>query len=142
MHTYIKEGDGRKEVKDLSWAQSKQACAIMDCFGRMIPQEGIDYDVEIVFKGANDPSVSMYMITHTEKGEWWKQYTMEMIKKYPPTVENPEQAIDESKTIEDFKKEADAAKGTASAVEPDTIIQPANASPTHDLEHHDAEVVS
>ena len=130
MHTYIREGLERKEIKSLSWAQNKQACAIMDCFGRMIPQEGVDYDVEVVFKGVDNPSVSMYVIPHTDKGEWWKRYAEVMVKKYPPTVENPEEAIDES------------AANAENPVHPDAIIQPANASPTHDLEHKDAEVVS
>ena len=67
----------------------------MDCIGRMIPQEGADYDVEVTFKGAYNPSVSMSVVPHTNKGEWWRRYVSEMIKKYPPQVENPEMSIPE-----------------------------------------------
>lgn len=130
MHVFIEDENGRRQVHQMSFVQLKQSAAVMDCFGRMIPQEGVDYDVEVVFKGVDNPSVSMYMIPHTDKGEWWKRYAEVMIKKYPPTVENPEEAIDES------------AANAENPVHPDAIIQPANASPTHDLEHKDAEVVS
>lgn len=94
MKLFVTEGVTRKEITELSFPQSKQAAAIMDCIGRLIPQEGIDYDVEVIFKGQYDPSVSMNVVPHTDKGEWWKRYVMEMIRKYPPTVENPPQAIE------------------------------------------------
>lgn len=93
MKMVLDESGVRKELEELSFQQGKQAAAIMDCIGRLIPQEGVDYDVEIVFKGKYNPSVSMSIEAHTDKGEWWKGYVMKMISKYPPTVENPPQAI-------------------------------------------------
>lgn len=95
MHVYVNDGSGNKPVPKMSYAQVKQAAAIMDCIGRMIPQEGVDYDIEIIFKGAYDPSVSMNIVPHTDKGEWWRKYVMEMIKVYPPSINNPEMAIPE-----------------------------------------------
>ena len=94
MRLLINDGSGAQEIEELSFQQGKQASAIMDSIGRMIPQEGVDYDVEIIFKSKYDPSVSMNIVSHTDKGEWWKRYVMEMIRKYPPTVENPPQAIE------------------------------------------------
>ena len=85
----------RRQVAQMSFAQTKQAAAIMDCIGRLIPQEGVDYDVEVIFKGSYNPQVSMNIVALTDKGEWWKKYVMEMIRKYPPTVENPEQSLPE-----------------------------------------------
>lgn len=105
MKLLIDEGSGRQELTELSFQQGKQASAIMDCIGRMIPQEGVDYDVEIIFKSKYDPSVSMNVVPHTDKGDWWKKYVMEMIRKYPPTVENPPQAIDESQSMADLENE-------------------------------------
>ena len=155
MNSYMDDGSGGKTPNpSLSFAQSKQAVAIMDCVARMVPHEGVDYDitlngstfdiqpltdkgqffrsfigacvsktppdipvgdgalvaiksylsslvpregvdfnVEIVFKGAYSPSVSMSVVAANERGEWWKRYIMEMIRKYPPTVENPEPSM-------------------------------------------------
>ena len=93
MRMLVDDGRGRSPLQKMSFPQTKQAAAIMDCIGRRIPQEGVDYDVEIIFNGPNDPNVSMNIAAHTDKGEWWRQYVMKMIKKYPPTVENPEPSI-------------------------------------------------
>lgn len=93
MRIFEDGGNGRKAVAKMSFPQTKQAAAIMDCIGRLIPQEGVDYDVEVVFKGSYNPSVSMNIVALTDKGEFWKKYVMEMIRKYPPTVENPDQAL-------------------------------------------------
>lgn len=97
MHIFEdkEDGKGRKHVSNMSFPQTKQAAAIMDCIGRLIPQEGVDYDVEVIFKGSYNPSVSMNIVALTDKGEFWKKYVMEMIRKYPPTVENPDQALSE-----------------------------------------------
>ena len=89
------DGKGRKHVSNMSFPQTKQAAAIMDCIGRLIPQEGIDYDVEIIFKGSYNPSVSMNIVALTDKGEFWKKYVMGMISKYPPMVDNPDQSLPE-----------------------------------------------
>lgn len=95
MRMFLSDGGIVTPVSKMTIPQAKQAAAIMDCFGRLIPQEGVDYDVEITFKGSYSPSVSMGVVAHTDKGEWWKKYVMEMIKKYPPTVQNPEPSIPE-----------------------------------------------
>jgi len=95
MRAFVNEKNVLSPVTELSFAQTKQAAAIMDCIGRMIPHEGVDYDVHIIFHGNYSPSVSMDIVPHTDKGEWWKRYVAEMIKKYPPTVENPEPSIKE-----------------------------------------------
>lgn len=93
MRMSVVDGNGKKPLLQMSFMQARQAAAIMDCLGRLIPQEGVDYDVEIVFKGAHDPGVSMNISALTDKGEWWRQYVMKMINKYPPTAENPEPSI-------------------------------------------------
>ena len=95
MRIFVQEDGVKRPVTRMTLPQSKQAAAIMDCIGRLIPQDGIDYDVEITFKGAYSPSVSMGIVAHTDKGEWWKKYVLEMIKKYPPMVQNPEPSIPE-----------------------------------------------
>lgn len=89
------DGNGKVPIRELSFVQSRQAAAIMDCIGRLIPHEGVDYDVEIIFKDKNSPSVSLNIVAHTDKGEFWRRYVMQMISKYPPTAENPEEAIKE-----------------------------------------------
>jgi hypothetical protein len=66
----------------------------------MIPQEGVDYDIEITFKGMSNPDVSISIAPHTDKGRWWRDYVLDMIKKYPPTVDNPEEAIKDRKDAE------------------------------------------
>lgn len=93
MHFFIDDGSGRAPLSELSYPQTKQAAAIMDCLGRLIPQEGVDYDANIIFKSKYNENVSLNIEPHTDKGEWWKRFVMEMIKKYPPTVEDPEPPI-------------------------------------------------
>lgn len=143
MHIYLVKDGQKTPLKNMSWAQTKQAAAIMDCFGRLIPQEGIDYDVEIDFKGEYDPSVSLNVTSQTDKGEWWKKYVAEMIKKYPPMVENPEEAIKEDNT-EDVYEQHDAeddGNREPPAVTPDDIISPQrNVRPEREVE--DAQIVS
>ena len=107
MHIFEDKGDGngRKTVSNMSFPQTKQAAAIMDCIGRLIPQEGVDYDVEVIFKGSYNPQVSMNIVALTDKGEFWKKYVMSMISKYPPMVENPEQSLPEEQQEKPEKKE-------------------------------------
>ena len=101
MRILIEGPNGLSEAADLSFQQSKQAAAIMDCVGRLIPQEGVDYDVDVILQGQYSPSVSMNIVPHTDKGVWWRRYVSEMIKKYPPSVENPKMAIEEQKGDQD-----------------------------------------
>lgn len=105
MRMLVDDGKGRRPLQQMSFPQTKQAAAIMDCIGRLIPQEGVDYDVEVIFNGSNDPNVSMNIAAHTDKGRWWKDYVMKMISKYPPTVENPEPSIPIEKDEEGPKDE-------------------------------------
>lgn len=93
MRLLVDDGSGRKPLEGMSYAQARQAAAIVDCIGRLIPQEGVDYDAKIIFKGEYDANVSLEIEPHTDKGEWWREYVMKMIKKYPPTVKNPEPSI-------------------------------------------------
>lgn len=93
MKLFLDNELGKKTLDHLSFPQTKQAVAIMDSIARFIPHEGVDYDVEITFKGDYNPSVTMKIIPITEKGVWWQQYVMEMMKKYPPSMENPEMSI-------------------------------------------------
>lgn len=78
---------GNSPTTQLSFVQSKQASAIMDCIGRLIPQEGVDYEVTVIFSGVNNPNVSLNITALTDKGEMWKDYVQTMIKKYPPVVD-------------------------------------------------------
>ena len=101
MRLMVDDGGVRKPISKMSYPQTKQAAAIADCIGRLIPHEGVDYDIEVVFKSQYSPSVSMNILPHTDKGEWWKSYVMSMIGKYPPTVDNPPMAIDEKEEVND-----------------------------------------
>lgn len=93
MRLFVDDGGGKSPLEKMSFPQAKQAAAIMDCIGRLIPQEGVDYDVDIIFKGAYNQNVSMSIAARTDKGEWWRQYVLKMIGKYPPTVNNPEPSL-------------------------------------------------
>jgi len=95
MRIFVDEGGAKKPLAKLSYPQAKQAAAIMDCVGRLIPQEGVDYNIDIIFKSTYDQNVSMSISPMTDKGEWWRQYVLKMINKYPPTVGNPEQSLPE-----------------------------------------------
>ena len=96
MKLLVKSGDGgTTPVKEMSYMQSRQAGAIADCIGRLIPQEGVDYDMVVIFNGEADDNVQMRITPLTDKGEWWRGYVAEMIKKYPPNVENPDMSIPE-----------------------------------------------
>lgn len=93
MHFFVDDGRARKPLSNLSYPQTRQAAAIMDCIGRLIPQEGVDYDADIIFRSEYDSNVSLDIRPHTDKGEWWKRFVTEMIRKYPPSVENPEPSM-------------------------------------------------
>ena len=81
MRVVIDDGETKKPISNMSYVQSRQAIAIADCIGRLIPQEGVD------------PRLSMKIMAITDKGKWWERYVMEMIKKYPPSAENPSQSL-------------------------------------------------
>lgn len=104
MRLFVEENGSRRPIEAMALPQAKQAAAITDCIGRMIPQEGIDYDLEVIFKGRYNRDVSMNIVPHTDKGAWWMRYVAEMIKKYPPKVSNPEQAVQDV-PIEQIERE-------------------------------------
>lgn len=83
------------EMGKLSVSQLHQTAAIADCIGRLIPQEGVDYDIHIILREPTaeekqqhktPTKVSMQIIPLTDKGTWWKQYVGQMMRKYPPTT--------------------------------------------------------
>lgn len=98
MRMYVESGSGRRAVDKMTYMQERQAIAVMDALGRLVPQEGADFVVDIVFKGDNSPSVSIGITPLTDKGEFWKRYVSEMIKRYPPSPSNPPQSIVEDKS--------------------------------------------
>lgn len=55
--------------------------------GRQIPNDGVDYDVVIVFHKDNPKSVSFRIEPRNERGEFWRDYVAEMIRKYPPIAD-------------------------------------------------------
>ena len=116
MRMFLDDGTSRRPLSQMSFMQSKQAAAIVDCIGRLYPQEGVDFDVEIVFKGENSPSVSMTIVPLTDKGEWWKRYVAEAIKIYPPSVENVGQPIEE-----EFKPEPDVSEKKDEVVDAEIV---------------------
>ena len=91
----IEDGEKVLPVEHMTTAMTLQSIAVADCLGRMIPQEGVDYDMELIFSKAHESSVRMNIIPHTDKGEWWRRYVLEMIKKYPPEVTTPPSALRE-----------------------------------------------
>lgn len=116
MRLMVNDGTGQRPVQQLSFMQTKQAAAIMDAFGRYIPQEGVDYDVVITFKGEANESLSIEIAPLTEKGAWWKRYASEMLKKYPPTVENPPQAIEDEQAPDASGPSGEEVQGDAEVV--------------------------
>ena len=69
----------------MTYAQSYQARSLMECIAGLIPQEGVDYDVEIIFTGGSNTNVKMRIVAKTDKGAYWRDYVTKMISKYPPT---------------------------------------------------------
>ena len=51
--------------------------------------------------------MSMSVIPLTDKGTWWKDYVVEMIRKYPPKAENPPEAIQEDSGADGDEKPED-----------------------------------
>lgn len=101
MKVFSKNKDGaRYEISDLSFMRTKQVISVMDAIGRLIPQEGVDYSVEITFDDTNPSAVSLLIKAHTDKGELWKSYVEEMIGKYPPTINPPGEAIPDEQSEE------------------------------------------
>lgn len=102
MKVFSKNKDGaRYEVSNLSFMRTKQTISVMDAIGRLIPQEGVDYGVEITFDDTNPSAVSLGIRAYTDKGELWKSYVEKMISKYPPTSTPPGEAIPDEQSEEE-----------------------------------------
>jgi hypothetical protein len=97
------------ELEKLSVGQLHQTAAIADCLGRLIPVEGVDYDIHVILRGAHDTHVSMQIIPITDKGKWWKEYVGKMIHKYPPTTSYKADVLPDRPT--DYKEESNDNKG-------------------------------
>ena len=94
-----------RPITQLSFAQNEQARAIMAAVARLIPQEGVDYNVHIGFKGTNSPAVSVSIVPITDKGEWWKDYVTKMIRKYPPVVKYEGDVLPDNPQLTDFSEQ-------------------------------------
>lgn len=105
MKYFLVNGYEKVAIESLSFAQSKQAVAIMDAVARLIPQEGVDYDVNITFKGQYNQSVSMNIEAHTDKGEFWRQYVSQMINKYPPKMDYTGETLPENPELPEEEKD-------------------------------------
>ena len=70
MKFFMMDGEGRKEimVDQLSPLNLRQASVVADAVARLIPHEGVDYDVSISADGR------LRMFAHTDKGEAWREY--------------------------------------------------------------------
>lgn len=93
MKCFLLKDGGIIPVENLSYVQTRQAAAFVDCLGRLIPQEGVDYEVDLTFRGDAVEKVSYEIKPMTDKGAWWKNYVEKLIHKYPPKIENPEPSI-------------------------------------------------
>lgn len=90
MKLYSVDRSGKRyEMENPSYGRTRQAMAVMDAIGRLIPQEGVDYSVSITFNDAKVDDISIEIDPHTDKGEEWRDYLKVFLKKYPPTIENP-----------------------------------------------------
>lgn len=103
MKLQLLENGKTRPIESPSYVQSYQLRSLMECIARLIPQEGVDYDVVVTFKGERDPSVSMTIDSHTDKGDFWKKYVMDMIGKYPPTDVVPGVPIPDTGDVKDEK---------------------------------------
>lgn len=102
MRYILRDGQGGKvQLTELSFGQSKQAAAIVDAIGRLIPIEGVDYEVDVIFSTTDANNVSLNIVSKTDKGEWWKRYVMGFISKYPPTIEAPGEPLPDAGEVKD-----------------------------------------
>lgn len=81
MRFFAKKGDERFELdpSSLSRAETWQAAAVSDCIARMIPHEGVDYELNV-------SNSSICVIPLTDKGESWRNYVKSMMKSHPCEV--------------------------------------------------------
>ena len=73
---------------------------------RLIPEEGVDYDVRIVYKAPGSRNLKMDILVMNERGKFWKSYVMSMIRKYPPTTTYESFRLpEEAEEVEEVPKE-------------------------------------
>ena len=75
----------------------------------LLPEEGVDYDIRVVYKSSGSRNVVMDIETMNERGKFWRTYVMRMIRKYPPTTTYeserlPEDAVEVDDVPDEFKE--------------------------------------
>lgn len=86
MRLFVDDGAGRQPVSRMSFMQTKQAAAVMDGIGRLIPHQGVDYDVTI----DND---EFGMTPLTDKGAAFKEFVGASFVRNPPDIDAGDGAI-------------------------------------------------
>jgi len=84
---FLERASGKKiPVGKLSFKQQQRVVILADALARLIPQEGVDYDVDVILDG-DSRRVSMEIIPLTDKGALWRDYVKKMIRVYPPSAD-------------------------------------------------------
>lgn len=83
MKFFLETEERRQEmsVNDLSSLQLRQATVVADTVARLIPHEGVDYEVDI--PGSDTP---FGIRPVTDKGEAWSEYVLAMMRSDPPRL--------------------------------------------------------
>lgn len=83
MKFFLETAGHRQEmsVNDLSSLQLRQAAVVADTVARLIPHEGVDYEVDI--PGSDAP---FGIRPFTDKGEAWGEYVLSMTRSDPPRL--------------------------------------------------------
>lgn len=83
MKFFLETEERRQEmsVNDLSSLQLRQATVVADTVARLIPHEGVDYEVDI--PGSDAP---FGIRPVTDKGEAWGEYVSTMMRSDPPRL--------------------------------------------------------
>lgn len=83
MKFFLETAGHRQEmsVNDLSSLQLRQATVVADTVARLIPHEGVDYEVDI--PGSDVP---FGIRPVTDKGEAWGEYVSTMMRSDPPRL--------------------------------------------------------
>ena len=81
MKFMMMEGEGAREVSvdELSGVNIRQAAAIADAIGRLIPHEGVDYCIDIS-RG------ELSLMPENEKGVEWCRFLRDSMSRNPPYV--------------------------------------------------------
>lgn len=71
-------------INDLKSGEVKKIGAIVDCLARLIPQEGVDYNLKLTLEDGGN--IKLNITPLTDKGVFWRDYVSKMIHKYPPNA--------------------------------------------------------